>query len=44
MMARYIIKNQINNPDDIIKFDFDGYSYNSNLSTPLEPVFTRAQA
>ena len=44
MMARYIIKNQINNPDDIINFDFEGYSYNSSLSSPLEPVFTRAQA
>ena len=44
MMARYIIKNQINNPDDIINFDLGGYSYNSSLSTPLEPVFTRAQA
>ena len=43
-MARYIIKNQINTPDDIINFDLDGYSYNSNLSTSLEPVFTRAQA
>ena len=44
MMARYIIKNQINNPDDIINFDLDGYSYNASLSSPLEPVFTRAQA
>ena len=44
MMARYIIQNHINNPDDIIKFDFGGYSFNSSLSTPLEPVFTRAQA
>ena len=44
MMARYIIKNQINTPDDIINFDLDGYSYNSSLSTPLEPVFIRAQA
>ena len=44
MMARYIIKNQINNPDDIINFDFEGYSYNSSLSSPLEPVFTRVQA
>ena len=43
-MARYIIKNQINSPDDIIKFNLDGYSYNSNLSSQLEPVFTRAQA
>ena len=44
MMARYIIKNQINNPDDIIKFNLDGYNYNSNLSSQLEPVFIRAQA
>ena len=44
MMARYIIQNQINKPDDIINFNLDGYSYDSSLSTPFEPVFTRAQA
>ena len=44
MMARYIIQNQINKPDDIINFDLGGYSYDSSLSTPFEPVFTRAQA
>ena len=43
-MARYIIQNQINKPDDIINFNLDGYSYDSSLSTPFEPVFTRAQA
>lgn len=44
MMARYIIKNKINNVDDIMKFDLGGYSYNHSLSTILEPVFTRVQA
>ena len=44
MMARYIIQNQINSPDDILNFDLDGYSYDSSLSSPFEPVFTRAQA
>lgn len=41
MMARYIIQNRIQKPNDILSFDLDGYSYNESLSTPLEPVFTR---
>tara|TARA_B110000008_G_C16973740_1_gene564986 strand:+ start:2126 stop:2899 length:774 start_codon:yes stop_codon:yes gene_type:complete len=44
MMARYIIKNKINDPREIVKFDLDGYEYNNDLSSVSEPVFTRAQA
>ena len=44
MMARYIIQNQINNPNEIKQFDLGGYEYNDELSNPMEPVFTRAQA
>ena len=44
MMARYIIKNKINDPREIVKFDLDGYEYNNALSSVSEPVFTRAQA
>ena len=44
MMARYIIQNQINDPDQIRKFDLGGYEYNDSLSNTMEPVFTRVQA
>ena len=44
MMARFIIQNKINNQDDILSFDLDGYSFNSSISTPNSPVFTRTQA
>ena len=44
MMARYIIKNRIIDKNDILSFNLGGYSYDSSLSTPLEPVFTRPQA
>ena len=41
MMARFIIQNRIEEPTGILSFDLGGYSYNSSMSTPLEPVFTR---
>lgn len=41
MMARYILKNKIEDPQDLISFDLDGYKYNKKLSTEHEPVFTR---
>lgn len=41
MMSRYIIDNRIEEPEDILKFNIDGYKYNKKLSTELEPVFTR---
>jgi len=41
MMSRYIIDKRITNPKDLLMFNIDGYSYNKNLSTDLEPVFTR---
>ena len=44
MMARFIIQNRIENIDDILAFDFGGYRYNDSLSSPFQPVFTRAQA
>ena len=44
MMARYIIQNQINNPDEIKQFDLGGYEYSDELSNTMEPVFIRAQA
>ncbi len=44
MMARYIIQNRIQDPNDILSFNLDRYSYNKSLSTTLSPVFTRAAA
>ena len=44
MMARYIIKNEIEKNQDILEFNLGGYAYDPSLSTPNEPVFTRAQA
>jgi cytoplasmic iron level regulating protein YaaA (DUF328/UPF0246 family) len=40
-MTAYLIKNKVKSMDDLIKFEWDGYSYNQELSTDLEPVFTR---
>ena len=44
MMARFIIKNKIQEPSKILRFDYAGYQYNEQLSSPLNPVFTRAQS
>ena len=43
MMARFIIKNQINNPNDILHFNYGGYTYDKSLSSINSPVFTRQQ-
>ncbi len=41
MMVRYIIKNQLSNPEDLKAFDGGGYSYNDRLSKGNTWVFTR---
>ena len=41
MMTRYIIQNEIEDIQEIKKFDLDGYQYNGELSTEKELVFTR---
>lgn len=41
MMSRFIIKNKINNPEDLIAFDMDGYVYNPKMSNDYNLVFTR---
>ena len=43
MMARFIIENQINKPEDILDFNFGGYSYDKSISSMNSPVFTRNQ-
>lgn len=44
LMARWIIREQITDPKNLIAFDGMGYTYNSNLSTDKDLVFTRDQA
>ncbi len=41
MMARFIIKSQLINPEELKFFDEDGYYYNESLSKKGEIVFTR---
>lgn len=41
MMARYIIQNCIENPEDLMGFDSEGYWYSPQLSTENKMVFTR---
>jgi cytoplasmic iron level regulating protein YaaA (DUF328/UPF0246 family) len=41
MMTRYIIQNRITRVEDLHGFDSDGYYFNSYLSKPGLPVFTR---
>ncbi|WP_144391613.1 peroxide stress protein YaaA [Pleionea sediminis] len=43
MMARFIIDNRINSPDELKDFNTDGYRYDKKSSTPTEPVFLRKQ-
>ncbi|KIN63045.1 DUF328 domain containing protein [Sulfitobacter noctilucicola] len=40
-MARYIVQNRLNDPDDIREFNVGGYTWNAELSTPQKPVFLR---
>ena len=44
LMSRFIIKNNINNYNDIKSFNLDGYQFDSNRSTELEWYFTRKHA
>lgn len=41
MMAAYIIKNKLSDPEGIKAFSEDGYTFNNELSTDKEWVFTR---
>ena len=42
-MARYIIENELTNPEQLMDFDVDGYRYNKRESAPGEMLFTRNQ-
>tara|TARA_R110000868_G_scaffold92100_4_gene255277 strand:- start:11078 stop:11851 length:774 start_codon:yes stop_codon:yes gene_type:complete len=41
MMARYMIDNRLDSPEDLKSFDLDGYRYQNDLSNDNEWVFTR---
>ena len=40
-MARYMIQNRLENPEDLKSFSADGYRYRDNLSDADNWVFTR---
>lgn len=44
MMSAYIIKNRIENPEDIKAFDTNGYVFSAEQSTDSDWVFLRKQA
>lgn len=41
LMSRYIIKNRLTDPEDIKRFNMEGYRYNKGLSSQDKWVFTR---
>ncbi len=41
MMVRFMLQNQLANPEELKAFDVDGYHYNNELSNEDEMVFTR---
>jgi cytoplasmic iron level regulating protein YaaA (DUF328/UPF0246 family) len=41
MMARYMIQNRIETPEDLKNFDMDGYVFNASLSSEQDFVFLR---
>lgn len=43
LMARFIIKEQINQVAQLQQFDYAGYQYNASMSTETVPVFTREE-
>ena len=41
MMSRFILENQLKNPEDIKLLNGGGYAYDDNLSSEFDWVFTR---
>lgn len=41
LMTRFIIQNEIKNPEDLKAFNSEGYFYNNELSSKNKPIFTR---
>lgn len=44
MMAAWVIRNRVNDPQALADFDSGGYRFSASDSTPSEPVFLRKQA
>lgn len=42
-MAAWIVRQSARTPEDLEQFDEDGYRYHAESSTPLKPVFRRAE-
>lgn len=43
-MSAWIINNKINNPKQLVEFEWQGYAFSSELSKPLMPMFVRTEA
>ena len=43
MMCSWVIKNRIDNPEELVSFDVAGYKYCSERSSVMNPVFTREE-
>ncbi len=41
LMSRFIVQNQISNPEEMKAFDMEGYYFNNELSNGDSWVFTR---
>lgn len=41
LMTRFVLDNNIQDPEDLKAFDREGYFFNPGLSSPGKPVFTR---
>ena len=41
MMCRYVVKNQLSEPQQMKAFDLDGYQYNEELSSEKSYIFSR---
>jgi hypothetical protein len=41
LMARYIIQNRLTEPDQIKRFDLEGYAFDATLSAGDKWVFSR---
>lgn len=44
LMARYCIENKVEDMKKLLKFNLNGYYYDEERSTPLQPVFLRDNA
>ena len=44
LMARYMVDQRVEKPDDLRSFDVEGYAFNEELSSQNEWVFTRYPA